>query len=58
MILLEVLINTCLILSTIYILIPLSGCVDLGTSALLCPGEYDVVKTALGIVLLKFTKNN
>ena len=31
----------------IYSFIPVSGCVDMGTIALLCPGAYNVVKTAL-----------
>jgi len=31
----------------IYSFIPVSGCVCLGTSALLCPGVYNTVKTAL-----------
>ena len=36
-----------LIYSTIYNFIPLSGCVCRDPSALLCPGAYDAVKTAL-----------
>jgi len=32
-----------------YIFIPVSGCVCGGTSALLCPGSYNAVKTALGV---------
>ena len=40
-------INTCLILSTIYILIDVSSCVGSGPSALLFPGAYVAVKTAL-----------
>ena len=31
----------------IYIFIPVSGCVDMGISALLCPGAYNVDMTAL-----------
>jgi len=31
----------------IYRFNPVSGCVDMGTSALLCLGAYNVVKTAL-----------
>ena len=37
-----------LILSTINICFPVSGCVGRGPSALLFPGAYNVVKTALG----------
>jgi hypothetical protein len=36
-----------LILSTIYIFIPVSDCVGMGTSALLCPGTYNAVKIDL-----------
>ena len=39
--------DICLILLTIYICIPVSGCVGRGPSALLCPGAYNAVKTAL-----------
>ena len=39
--------NICLILSTIYIFIPVSGCVGRGPSALLCLGAYNAVKMAL-----------
>jgi len=38
-----------LILSTIYIFIPVRGCIGKGFSALLCPGAYDV-KTVLFVV--------
>jgi hypothetical protein len=34
----------------IYSFIPVSGCVGMGHSALLCPGAYDVVKTPLNVV--------
>ena len=34
-------------LSTIYIFIPVKGCVGGGANALLCPGVYNAVKTAL-----------
>ena len=34
-------------LSTIYIFIPVSGCVGRGLRALLCPGSYNAVKIAL-----------
>ena len=40
-------INICLILSNRYMFIPVSGCVGKGPSALLCPGAYNAVKTAL-----------
>ena len=33
----------------IYSFIPASGCVGMGTSALLCMGAYNAVKTALSI---------
>ena len=39
--------DICLILSTIYIFIHVSGCVGRGPSALLCPGAYYAAKTAL-----------
>jgi hypothetical protein len=39
-------IHVCLILST-FSFIPVSGCVGIGTSALLCPGAYNAVKTVL-----------
>ena len=40
---------TCVLLKTktIYIFFPASGCVHRGPSALLCPGAYTAVKTAL-----------
>jgi hypothetical protein len=44
-------INMCLILSTIYIFIPVSSCVGRGPGALLIPGSYNAVKTALPIWL-------
>jgi len=37
---------------TIYIFIPVSGCVGRGPSALLFPGAYDTVKTALVCTML------
>ena len=37
----------CSFLSTIYIFIPLSDCVGRDPSALLCPGTYTTVNTAL-----------
>jgi hypothetical protein len=40
-------INICLILSTFYSFIPVSGYVGMGRSALLCPGANIAVKTAL-----------
>jgi hypothetical protein len=40
-------INICLFLSTIYIFIPVSGCVGRCPSALLCLGAYDTVNMAL-----------
>ena len=43
-------INICLILSTIYIFIPVSGCVGRGPSALLCPWTYNTVNAALAVV--------
>jgi hypothetical protein len=36
----------------IYSFIPLSGCVGMGPSALLCPGPRDAVKSALLLLLL------
>jgi hypothetical protein len=45
-------INLCLILSTIYIFIPVSGCVGRDSSALLCPGAYNAAKTALHLRLV------
>ena len=45
-------INICLILMTIYIFIPVSGCVGRGPNGLLCPGAYDTVKTALVCTML------
>jgi hypothetical protein len=42
-------INICLILSTIYIFIPVSGCVDRGPSALFAPGVYNAVKIFIWI---------
>ena len=39
--------KTCFILLTIYIVIHVSGCVGRGPSALLCPGDYDAVKSVL-----------
>jgi len=35
----------------IYSFIPMSGCVGMGPSALLCPGTRDVVKTVLLLLL-------
>jgi hypothetical protein len=32
-----------------YRFIPVSGCVRMGTNALLCLGAYDAVKTALAV---------
>ena len=32
----------------IYSFIPVSGCVGIGPSALLCPGAYNVIKTTRG----------
>ena len=50
-------INICLIYRP-FIFIPVSGCVGRGPSALLCPGPYYAVKTALivrdGIVNLPY----
>ena len=40
-------ISICLILLTIYIFIPVSGCVGRGPSALVCPGAYNAFKMAL-----------
>jgi len=37
----------------IYNFIPMSGCVGMGPSALLCPGAYDAVKMALSRIHLK-----
>ena len=55
-------INICLILSTIYIFIPGSGCVDRGPNPLLFPGAIDTVKTTLSlgvrIVVFNATFNN
>jgi hypothetical protein len=34
-------------IDTLHIFIPVSGCVGRGPSALLCPGAYNAVKTAL-----------
>ena len=39
----------------IYSFIPVSGCVGMGPSALLCPGVYNAVKTALGFSNFKFS---
>jgi len=36
----------------IYSFIPMSGCVGMGLSALLCTGSRDVVATALLLLLL------
>ena len=36
----------------IYSVIPMSGCVGMGPSALLCPGARDALKTALLLLLL------
>ena len=49
-------INICSILSTIYIFIPVNGCVGRGLSALLCLGaySYDAVKTTLGWFVIYF----
>ena len=44
-------INICLILLTIYIFIHASGCVGRGPSALLFPGTYDAVKTAMHLYI-------
>ena len=44
--------NICLILSTIYIFIPVSGCVGRGSSSLLCLGAYNAAKTALHLMHL------
>jgi hypothetical protein len=51
-------INICLIWSTIDIFISVSGCVGSGPIALLCPGEYNAVKTApvLFITVLFWTE--
>jgi len=35
----------------IYGFIPLSGCVGMGFSALLCPGAYNAVKTTLALYI-------
>jgi hypothetical protein len=43
-------INVLLILLTIYIFIPVSGFVGMGPNALLFPGAYNAVKTALNIL--------
>jgi len=45
-------INIFLILSTIYIFIPVSGCVGRGSNVLLCPAAYNAVKTDLNILSL------
>ena len=45
-------INIFLILSIIYIFIPVSGCVGRGSNALFCPGGYNAVKTAVNILSL------
>ena len=42
-------IDISLILSTISFFLPVSGCVGKGLSALLCPGAYNAVKTALHV---------
>jgi hypothetical protein len=44
-------INICLILSTIKSFIPVSGCIGINPSALLCPGSYYAVKAALYVVV-------
>jgi hypothetical protein len=36
----------------IYTFIPMSGCVGMGPSALLCPGTRDAIETALLLLLL------
>ena len=38
----------------IYRFTPVSGCVGMGLSSLLCPGAYDAVKTALRIIIYIF----
>jgi len=38
-------INICLVLSTIYIFISVSGCVGMGPSTLIFPGAYDALET-------------
>jgi hypothetical protein len=38
----------------IYRFTPVSGCVAMGLSSLLCPGAYDAVKTALRIIIYIF----
>ena len=45
-------INICLILSIIYIVIPVSCCVGSDLSTLLCTGAYDAVKIALYIGIM------
>ena len=45
----------CLILSTIYIFIHVSVCGGRGLHALLCPGAYNAVKTALDLVDISFS---
>ena len=47
----------CLILSTFYIVIPVSGCtcVDRGPCTLLCTGAYKAVKTALPVISCDIT---
>ena len=47
-------INVCLILST-FSFIPVSGCVGMGPSELLCPGAFDAVKMALDTGSYLFT---
>jgi hypothetical protein len=37
--------------SDIYRFTPVSGCVGMGLSSLLCPGAYDAVKTASRIII-------
>jgi hypothetical protein len=38
----------------IYRFTPVSGCVGMGLSSLLCPWAYDAVKTALRIIIYIF----
>jgi len=48
-------INICLILSTIYIFIPVSGCVDKGPQCTALSGVYNAAKTAMdGVFKLMF----
>jgi hypothetical protein len=45
-------INICFILLTIYLVIPVSGCLVMCPSALFCPGPINAVKTPLPLIAL------